>query len=222
MRHLPSETVERMAAESNAIFIDRLMKLTSAGNAAIIPARGGSTRIPRKNIREFHGKPIITYSINAAFDSELFMRVIVSTEDPEIAEVARRYGASVIDRPPELARNEIGTQRVAMHAAEELPMFERLCVIYPTVPMLATDDLREGLEEALRTEVMYAMAVGDEPLRDAGMMYWGKRYAFAAGVPLIGPRTSMVVVPESRICDVNVEADWARAEEMYATMATHA
>lgn len=73
---------------------------------AIIPARGGSVRIPRKNIKIFHGRPIISYSIDTAQRSGLFDAVYVSTEDAEIAAIARKYGAALIHRPPELA--EIG------------------------------------------------------------------------------------------------------------------
>ena len=79
---------------------------------AIIPARGGSKRIPRKNIKPFAGKPIIAYSIEAALQSRLFDRVIVSTDDREIAAVAESFGAEVpFSRPPELADDHAGTSR---------------------------------------------------------------------------------------------------------------
>ena len=82
-------------------------------NVAIIPARGGSKRIPKKNIRDFLGKPMIAYSIHAAKESGLFQRIIVSTDSEEIAEIAREYGAEVpFLRPAELADDHAGTDAV--------------------------------------------------------------------------------------------------------------
>ncbi|DAB32064.1 MAG TPA: pseudaminic acid cytidylyltransferase, partial [Sulfurospirillum sp. UBA11407] len=72
-------------------------------NVAIIPARGGSKRIPKKNIKEFCGKPMIAYSIEAAKKSELFDKIVVSTDDESIAQVAKSFGAEVLKRPKELA-----------------------------------------------------------------------------------------------------------------------
>lgn len=88
---------------------------------AVIPARGGSKRIPRKNIKPFHGKPLIAYSIEAALKSGLFEQVIVSTDDEEIAQIAQEYGAKVpFLRPKELADDYCGTQEVVSHALSEL------------------------------------------------------------------------------------------------------
>ena len=85
----------------------------------IIPARGGSKRIPRKNIKEFFGQPLIAYSIKAAIDSQCFDKVIVSTDDAEIAEVAKSFGASVpFMRPDELADDYASTIPVVKHAIE--------------------------------------------------------------------------------------------------------
>ncbi|MEE2959299.1 MAG: pseudaminic acid cytidylyltransferase, partial [Myxococcota bacterium] len=83
---------------------------------AIIPARGGSKRIPRKNIRPFNGKPMIAYSIEAAKDTELFDRIIVSTDCPDIAKIAEGYGAEVpFMRPPELSDDHTATAPVLEH-----------------------------------------------------------------------------------------------------------
>ena len=88
-------------------------------NICIIPARGGSKRIPRKNIKSFCGQSIIGYSIKAALDSQCFDQVIVSTDDAEIAEVAKSFGASVpFVRPDELANDYTGTVPVIKHAIE--------------------------------------------------------------------------------------------------------
>ena len=119
-------------------------------NIAVIPARGGSKRIPRKNIRPFCGKPMIAWPIAAAADSGLFDRVIVSTDDTEIAETARSFGAEVpFMRPTELADDLAGTIPVIAHAThwarEQRWPIEGVCCIYPTAPMISTDDLADGL-----------------------------------------------------------------------------
>ena len=124
-------------------------------NIAIIPARGGSKRIPRKNIRSFCGKPMLAYSIQAAQESGVFDDIVVSTDDPEIADVAKQYGASVpFLRPAELADDYTGTRAVtnqAMQAYAELyspPQY--CCCIYATAPFLQTKHLVEGLDALKR------------------------------------------------------------------------
>lgn len=115
---------------------------------AIIPARGGSKRIPRKNVLPFAGVPMITRSIQVARESELFAQVIVSTDDEEIAEVARAAGADVpFVRPLELADDHTPTIPVIRHAlsfAGGTPDF--VCCLYATAPFVEAGDLRRGLE----------------------------------------------------------------------------
>lgn len=118
-------------------------------NVAIIPARGGSKRIPKKNIRLFEGKPIIAYSIQAALESGLFERVIVSTDDPEIARVAETYGAETpFIRPAKIADDMTGTAPVVKHAVEELVAsgadVTLACCIYATAPFVRVEDLLAG------------------------------------------------------------------------------
>ena len=118
---------------------------------AVIPARGGSTRIPRKNIRLFAGKPIIAYSIIAARDCGLFDRIVVSTEDEEIAAVARRWGAETpFMRPAELCDDHVGTNAVAAHAlawlADRGQVAASACCLYATAPFVTSGDLRRGYE----------------------------------------------------------------------------
>ena len=121
-------------------------------NVAIIPARGGSKRIPRKNIKLFHGKPIIAYSIETAMESGCFDRIIVSTDDDEIAAVAREFGAEVpFKRPAELSDDFATTLDVMAHATNWLladpPDIKNVCCIYPTAPLILAEDLRQGLEK---------------------------------------------------------------------------
>lgn len=118
---------------------------------AIITARGGSKRIPRKNIKDFLGKPIIAYAIHAALDSGVFDRVIVSTDDEEIAAIARQHGAQTpFVRPPELSDDHVGTMPVVRHAIAWLndngPAVDYACCIYPTAPFLTPKVLASGLQ----------------------------------------------------------------------------
>lgn len=118
---------------------------------AIIPARGGSKRIPHKNIREFLGKPIITYPIELAIGSGIFDRVIVSTDDEQIAEVAQMSGAEVpFVRPKNFSDDQTGTGEVVAHAIEWLSdsgcELSAVCCIYATAVFLREKDLRLGLE----------------------------------------------------------------------------
>ncbi|WP_197039222.1 pseudaminic acid cytidylyltransferase [Guyparkeria halophila] len=135
---------------------------------ALIPARGGSKRIPRKNIRLFHGKPIIAYSIEAACRSGLFDRVIVSTDDEEIASTARDYGAETpFLRPKPLADDDAGTGAVIQHAldwlAENDAEPEYLCTIYATAPLISEDDLAEGLSRLQASDAVHAISTTSMP-----------------------------------------------------------
>lgn len=118
---------------------------------AIITARGGSKRIPKKNIKEFCGRPMLAYSIEAALESGLFEEVMVSTDSGEIAEIARRYGACVpFLRSKETSDDFATTADVileVLHRYQELGReFAYACCIYPTAPFLTADTLREAME----------------------------------------------------------------------------
>lgn len=131
---------------------------------AVIPARGGSKRIPRKNIKVFCGKPMIAWSIEAALQSGCFDKVIVSTDDQEIAEVARQYGASVpFMRPAELSDDYTGTIPVVQQAIEWCwaDGFDarQVCCLYATAPFVSPEDLRRGLDILEKTGSQYAFSV---------------------------------------------------------------
>lgn len=135
---------------------------------AVIPARGGSKRIPLKNIKEFADKPIIAWSIEAALRSQLFDRIIVSTDHQGIAEVALRYGAEVpFSRPEELADDFTDTQTVVKHAVEWLnrkgAAVEYACCIYATAPFIKAADLKVGYERLLNSEKAFAFSVTTFP-----------------------------------------------------------
>jgi pseudaminic acid cytidylyltransferase len=135
---------------------------------AIIPARGGSKRIPRKNIKEFSGQPMIAYAIRAALESQLFDRVVVSTDDAEIAEIAKQFGAEVpFIRPAELANDHTPTVPVIAHAIRELTAQgaspDLVCCIYPGVPLIRSDDLTAAYQLLLSTQAGYCYPVAEYP-----------------------------------------------------------
>jgi pseudaminic acid cytidylyltransferase len=137
-------------------------------SVAIIPARGGSKRIPRKNIKDFHGKPLIAYSIETAIDSKLFDKVVVSTDDEEIAKIAKEYGADIpFIRPPELSDDFTGTGDVVNHTIEFLKNdgkeYDYICTIYATAPMLQTKYLIEGFEKLQNSDAHMAFSVTSMP-----------------------------------------------------------
>lgn len=131
---------------------------------AVIPARGGSKRIPRKNIKPFCGKPMIAWSIEAAQLSGCFDRIIVSTDDAEIAKVARGHGADVpFVRPPELSDDLTGTTPVIAHAIDWMERnattVDFTCCIYATAPFVQAEDLRRGFDRIQQTSTDYAFSV---------------------------------------------------------------
>ncbi len=131
---------------------------------AVIPARGGSKRIPRKNIKDFCGKPMIAWSIEAAKTSGLFDRIIVSTDDAEIAEVAKQWGVAVpFIRPEELSNDFAGTTEVIGHATQWAldQGFDviAVCCIYATAPFVQVADLKRGWEALESGDWAYAFTV---------------------------------------------------------------
>lgn len=131
---------------------------------AVIPARGGSKRIPRKNIKPFLGKPMIGWAIEEAQASQCFDRIIVSTDDDEIASVARRFGVETpFRRPPELSDDHTGTKDVIAHAIQteidcgNIPT--AVCCIYPTAALLKKEFLIQGLRALEQTDCDYAISV---------------------------------------------------------------
>lgn len=131
---------------------------------AVIPARGGSKRIPRKNIRSFLGQPIIAYAIAACRESKLFDHVVVSTDDAEIATVAKSFGAEVpFIRPAALANDHEGTAAVVKHALqwyeEQGVATDICCCVYATAPFVRAEDLQMGFQRLIASNKDYAFSV---------------------------------------------------------------
>jgi len=134
----------------------------------VIPARGGSKRIPRKNIKEFNGKPIIAYSIEAAIKSGCFDKVIVSTDDAEIAEVAKKYGAEIpFMRSDELSNDHVGTLPVVKHAIEwfehQSIVPDHVCCLYATAPFVQSQALKDAYAQLKDSEAEYCFTVTSYP-----------------------------------------------------------
>ena len=144
-------------------------------NIAVIPARGGSKRIPRKNIKEFCGKPMIAWPIEAAKKSELFDRIIVSTDDDEIAKVAKSWGAEVpFVRPVELSDDYSGTSEVMAHAVSWMSKqgwkLNAVCCMYATSVFFTVDDLVKGFNALNSGKWSYTFSVTD--LKKLPMVVW--------------------------------------------------
>lgn len=223
---------------------------------AVIPARGGSQRIPRKNVRPFCGRPMIAWALEAARESGCFERILVSTDDEEIAEVARRQGAEApFLRPPELSDHHTGTTPVVAHAirwlGERGVRPDAVCCVYATAPFLRAEDLRRGLEILERTGCAYTFSVTrfpapiqrairlidggrvemffpehfqtrsqdlEEAWHDAAQFYWGRTTAWLEGRPIFSPEAAAVVLPRSRVQDIDTPEDWECAELMFRSL----
>lgn len=116
-----------------------------ASSIAVIPARGGSKRIPKKNLTPFFGHPMLAYTVSAALRSGLFLDVIVSTDDPETGEIAQAYGATYVARPAELATDSAGLVEVNLHVLDILAIQgirpEALCQLMPNCPLRTSKDI---------------------------------------------------------------------------------
>lgn len=225
-------------------------------NIAIIPARGGSKRIPKKNIKIFHGKPIISYSIEAAIESNCFDKIIVSTDDEKIAKIAKKNGAEVpFIRPGNISNDYANTIDVIKHSIE---WFENqgcdltfACCIYPTAPFIQPSDILKGFKFIKNSEVEYVFTATDfqfpiqrafylndelqptmiqpnhintrsqdlEPgYHDAGQFYWGTIKAFKNGLPIFKKHSKVILLPQSRVQDIDTHEDWLIAELKYKAL----
>ncbi len=158
---------------------------------AIIPARGGSKRIPRKNIKPFAGLPIIAYSIKAAQEANLFDRIVVTTDDEEIADVARSFGAEIpFIRPKELSDDHTATIPVIAHAIQTLQkqsVIHAACCIYATAPFIRSQDIVTAYNALITHNKQYAFPVTTFPFPifrgvkrdDAGNieMFWPEHFS---------------------------------------------
>lgn len=217
---------------------------------AIIPARGGSKRIPRKNIKAFCDKPMIAWSIEVAKASQLFDRIIVSTDDSEIAEIAKAWGAEVpFLRPAKLSDDHATTTEVIAHAIKWLHEHgskpSAVCCIYATAPFVRAGDIRTALAKLEEGDWQYVFSATTfgypifraieqqadgklrmffpeyfltrsqdipEAIHDAGQFYWGLPDAWLENKKIFDQWSSVVMLPQWRVQDIDTPADWERAE----------
>lgn len=190
----------------------------------VIPAKGTSRRLPGKNIREFFGKPMLAHSIETARASGLFERVIVSTDDVAVANVAHDFGAEPWTRRPELCEDRFGPLDVAGNVLNQIGYRndehpEYVCVMAATAPLVTPEDLHDGLRILQeRRDAHYSFGMGTEPPKDSGSWYWCRLHPLIRGTGLVGPMSLMVPVPVERCCDINDEQDWERCEALYRAM----
>jgi CMP-N-acetylneuraminic acid synthetase len=155
----------------------------------IIPARGGSKRLPRKNITPLLGKPLLTYTIQAALDSRLSNYVIVSTEDREIKKIARNSGALIHDRDKKLSRDDVGVLQVCLDIIKTYEkkgvVFDYICILLPTSPLRTSEDLKKAFEKLKKNNANGIIGVTDYEItpfwalkEKNGYVYpfFGKRY----------------------------------------------
>jgi N-acylneuraminate cytidylyltransferase len=189
---------------------------------AIIPARGNSVRIPRKNVREFRGKPMMQWPIEAARASGLFDKIIVSTDDDEIAQWGIVFGCDVIRRSPDDGTK--GTQEVARDVLQSglCRSAVMACVTYPCSPLLHPADLYGALLVLENQAAHYVISVRPEVIQDAGCFYFGRADAFRSGWPLVTNRSALYPLPAERCIDINTPEDWARAESMFDALRSNA
>ncbi len=220
------------------------------GNVAIIPARGGSKRIPKKNIKDFMGRPMLSYAINAALRSEIFDEVMVSTDDIEIMRVAKKYGAEV---PFMRSAKTAGDYATTIEVLKEVILeyrkigreFENLCCIYPCVPFLKSETLKDAwkkyqghasltpvcryevpIEWAMRIEngILIPNDRASQNIRsqdiepkyfDVGMFYFYKT-EIALQETGLNPKDTVAFIIDSLQCqDIDTMEDWRIAEAKY-------
>lgn len=208
---------------------------------AIIPARGGSKRIPRKNIRNFFDRPIISYPTEVAIKSGIFDEVMVSTEDGEIASVAKNIGAQVpFLRSPQSARDSIPTATVIKECLNEYAkrgkLYQYVCCIFPTAVfatqnmlVFALSKLINGADAVvtitsstqsniptLNIKAGYVHSGGSDPqYSDAGQFYFFRRDTFMTRSTMIGDRAVPIILPSDSVIDINTSKDWELAEKLF-------
>ena len=218
---------------------------------AIIPARGGSKRIPRKNIKDFLGKPIIAYAIETALNCGLFSDVMVSTDDPEIAEIAKNYGAAVpFLRSKNNADDFASTVDVIKEVEREYIarfslVFNKICCIYPTAPLIKPEHLRAGMLLLIESDFdavfpvvpfSYPIWRGLEVTDGRVKMVWpenqnvrsqdlkpvyhdaGQWYWYNPTKitdSLFTSNTASIILSEEEVQDIDTPSDWLMAEMKY-------
>lgn len=172
----------------------------------VIPARGGSKRIPRKNIRLFDGQPLIAWSIYAARQSKHIDRIVVSTEDDEIRRVAHKLGAEVIDRPAHLATDTASSEDVMRHVLYELPKYAMIVLLQPTSPYRSPEDIDACIEICSVCDACISVGLDGQTngavyVAYSGWLLQGNNFSD-------GRRIAKYQMPPERSLDIDTEDQW--------------
>jgi len=219
----------------------------------IIPARGGSKRIPKKNIKDFFGKPIIYYSIKKAIESECFDEIMVSTDDTEIKNIAEKYGAKVpFMRSNENSGDNIPIKDVVIEVLEKYKEneinFDYSCCIFPTSPLLKTENLILGLDNIQKYDYVFAVSPYSFPIQrslvinnnsalfkypeyintrsqdlkthyqDSGQFYWCNTQRLLETRQIYSKNNYVIILNDLEAQDIDNESDWKIAEMKYKLM----
>ena len=197
----------------------------------IIPARGGSKRIPNKNIKDLNGKPLISYSIEASLD--ITDDVYVSTDSEEIAEVASFFGAKIIDRPSEISTDTSKTEETIVHFLDQVPDVDEFACVQATTPMIKPSELREGFELlseydsviSVKEMTEYLWSSSAQPMNfqigfrrrtqemdriysETGGFYITTKRKFLQKNCLYNGKVGFVVMPKMSCFEIDTEEDW--------------
>lgn len=217
---------------------------------AVITARGGSKRIPRKNIKEFMGKPMLAYAVEAAVNSKVFDEVMVSTDDVEIAEIAKQFGAKVPFMRSEKTANDFATtadvlEEVVSEYKKRGKTFDELCCIYPCVPFLTADVIKNAYEkfktsgaDRLTPVVKYSFPIQRAfKLNEQGLLEYREpenapkrsqdlepmyhdvgMFYFYKTEKMNSDNIAMLEMDEAMVQDIDNDSDWQMAEMKYRIM----
>ncbi len=217
---------------------------------AVITARGGSKRIPRKNIKEFMGKPMLAYAVEAAVNSKVFDEVMVSTDDVEIAEIAKQFGAKVPFMRSEKTANDFATtadvlEEVVSEYRKRGKTFDELCCIYPCVPFLTADVIKNAYEkfktsgaDRLTPVVKYSFPIQRAfKLNEQGLLEYREpenapkrsqdlepmyhdvgMFYFYKTEKMNSDKIAMLEMDEAMVQDIDNDSDWQMAEMKYRIM----
>lgn len=217
---------------------------------AVITARGGSKRIPRKNIKEFMGKPMLAYAVEAAVNSKVFDEVMVSTDDVEIAEIAKQFGAKVPFMRSEKTANDFATtadvlEEVVSEYKKRGKTFDELCCIYPCVPFLTADVIKNAYEkfktsgaDRLTPVVKYSFPIQRAfKLNEQGLLEYREpenapkrsqdlepmyhdvgMFYFYKAEKMNSDKIAMLEMDEAMVQDIDNDSDWQMAEMKYRIM----
>ena len=196
------------------------MSNTPAANVlGLILARGGSKRVPKKNLRLLDNIPLICWTVHTAQLSRALDRIVVSSDDREILEVSNQWGADTIERPSELASDQASSYLAMLHALSTLDEpFEYLCLLQPTSPFRMPEDIDTCIGIATVKSECSVVSFEEGKTVPNGAVYVGRidwlrdRIALGDRAPFDGPNPSRYYMPATRSLDIDTEADFACAE----------